>query len=384
MVALYVVFGLMTIVWAYASGAEFDGWLVAFVGACVVAPIGLVAMPWHRHARFLVRFAGVAAALTQVAFMPLFVRSPVLLMALALGAFYVGMTQTTTAMVVEVLIPGVALGVIWADELGPRAGWSEAGGTTAVALMIGGGAVWSRSKAEAAHVARLEAETREAERVEQELDRRFQTEAAITDTIRSVVASSQHMAAGAQELVGSVGVLDESIRSIARDSNRAASSVQAIASSAARSGTVIEELGRSGHDIVGIAESIAELASQSNLLALNATIEAARAGEAGKGFAVVANEVKALAQRTSESAARIATIVEGVEGGIGDTGRSMADIAAQVEDLSRSQDALAMTIQSQSAAVGTITDAVSREAEGSAAINEALVRLDTEMRTAAS
>lgn len=62
-------------------------------------------------------------------------------------------------------------------------------------------------------------------------------------------------------------------------------------------------------DIGSVAEIIDDIAEQTNMLSLNASIEAARAGDHGRTFAVVAQEVRKLAERSSQSAKDIAKMV---------------------------------------------------------------------------
>lgn len=76
-----------------------------------------------------------------------------------------------------------------------------------------------------------------------------------------------------------------------------------------------EILKNNSDEIGNIVEVITNIAEQTNLLALNASIEAARAGESGKGFTVVAEEVRKLAEQSSNAAAQITQLIEEVQKG---------------------------------------------------------------------
>src|SRR5262249_44761806 len=108
-----------------------------------------------------------------------------------------------------------------------------------------------------------------------------------------------------------------------------------------------ERIKHSSQQISEVIAVMDEVAFQTNLLAINAAVEAAHAGDVGKGFAVVANEVRALAQRSSESAknirAQILSSSKQVQSGVqsvGQTGEALQRIVKLIEGV----DQLALDI----------------------------------------
>lgn len=66
-------------------------------------------------------------------------------------------------------------------------------------------------------------------------------------------------------------------------------------------------------EIGTISQLISEVASRTTILAMNASIEAARAGAQGRGFLVIADEIKTLADKSSEATKQINGVIKAIQ-----------------------------------------------------------------------
>ncbi|MCW5787350.1 MAG: methyl-accepting chemotaxis protein [Nitrospira sp.] len=203
------------------------------------------------------------------------------------------------------------------------------------------------------------------------------------ESVRTLGAVEQ-LAAGMRQVASTAGASSESAKQVLSATERGNVAVQetvrdmqSIRSAVQRMSKQVKGLGDRSLEISQIVSTIRDIANQTNLLALNAAIEAAGAGEAGARFAVVADQVRKLAESSTQATREIADLVkviqsetqdavvamehetQAVEAGSASALRT-GDVFAEISDIAKRSSELAQNIAGAASDQTASTEKVGR------------------------
>ncbi len=155
--------------------------------------------------------------------------------------------------------------------------------------------------------------------LDSEINRSTQSASEVKDYISKVISLISEQASAIAESSSSIEQMSASIQNVADISEeklRIANNLEGTAENGEKEMNetinLINKVAESANVILDMIDVINSIAGKTNLLAMNASIEAAHAGDSGRGFSVVAEEIRNLAENTSQNASEISNSLQEV------------------------------------------------------------------------
>lgn len=190
-----------------------------------------------------------------------------------------------------------------------------------------------------------------------------------------------------EETSASVEEMSAQSQSIQTTASKRIAEVQSLSDAVTRSASELSAITATVGDLADRADQMLEatsvidgIAAQTNLLSMNAAIEAAHAGDAGRGFAVVAEEIRKLAENSSENAGVIQTSLKGSVDLIRTLNTAFGEMEQTFGDVARSTDSTRDAFEEIESTVTELSTGMKEVAAAVISLRDAIAAIDERTR----